>query len=190
MITTLTINETAKPALRQLDVATRRGVAASEIGRNVLKLVRDHFYALPPNDRHFPSTHFWQRAAEATRYEVTPEGVNIRVNQIGIRQRLLGGAITPKRGKFLTIPAIAETYGHSAREFGRLKFVRCPGSTHYSTLGLAPESAVADKSGAVDPGSVYFWLVRSMTQEPDPAVLPSTAEIRATATRAAKAALK
>jgi hypothetical protein len=187
---TLTISENSKPPLRRLTVAIQERTVDREIGRAVVQLIKDNFHALPSNRHNFPSTGFWQRAAEATRYDLVPDGVQISVNQIGVRQRLLGGVINPRRGRFLTIPAIAETYGHAPADFGPLKIVRATGPSDHSTLALVPESLAAEKSNPINPGSVYFWLITSATQPPNPEVLPTDDSLLATALLAATNTLK
>ncbi len=190
MSTTLTISENSPRPMRRLNVAFEQGVADRAIGIAIVQLIRDNFHALRSNRRNFPSTGFWQRAAEATRYDLVPEGVQISINQIGVRQRLLGGVINPRRGKFLTIPAIAETYGHTPADFGELNIVRDTGPNDHPTLALVPESLAVDKSSPINSGSVYFWLITSATQSPDPDVLPTDESVLAVALQAASDALK
>jgi len=180
MSTTVKIINSPLPVLGPLDAALRSGQLYEEIGRNTVKLIRDNFYSLPPNERGFPTTHFWHRAAEATQYEAGQDAVRISVNQIGVRQRLLGGDIDPVRAKFLTIPAIAETYGHRAADFGNLKIVRGPFQMYTGrlvSLALVPADWTRDKSTLFSSAGVYFWLVGHVSQDPNPDVLPSDDEI-------------
>ena len=180
MSTTVKITNSPLPVLGPLDSALRSGQLYAEIGRDTVKLIRDNFYSLPPNERGFPTTHFWRHAAEATNYEVVWDSIRIRVNQVGVRQRLLGGDIDPVRAKFLTIPAIAETYGHRAADFGNLKIVRGPFRTYtgrLAALALVPADWTRDTSTPFSSAGVYFWLVRHVSQDPNPDVLPSTDEI-------------
>jgi hypothetical protein len=173
MAATVQITESYKPALERLELEPGSQAAREAIGGAVVKLVQDNFRALPTNERGFPSTGYWQRAAEATSYAVDHDDVVVRVDRIGIRQRFLGGVIQPARGKFLTIPAIAETYGCQAADFSNLKVVRGVFETWWgktTSLALAPSDW--DKSKA-DSQNVYFWLVAQVSQEGNPDVLPS-----------------
>jgi hypothetical protein len=140
------------------------------------------------NQRGFPTTNFWGRAADATRYDVADDGVRVSINQTGVRQRFLGGPIHAIHGKYLTIPNIAETYGHSARDFSGLKMC----TTEYAgspALGLAPEAMVKAGHGRVDGAAVWFFLRRAVWQEPDPGVLPADHELTDLALEAASNAI-
>jgi hypothetical protein len=187
-MTTIEITEGAKPAMRRLLTFMKGRAANAAMGRAVVKLFRRHFLALPPNKRGLPTTHFWRRAAEATTFEATPDSVRIGVNQIGVMQRFLGGDIDPVRGAFLTIPAIAQTYGHRAGDFNGLKVVR--GSFEMYTgrtvsWALVPNDWKRNPSNPGDSSGVFFWLIRHVTQKPDPTVLPAYDEIGKTAVHAA-----
>jgi hypothetical protein len=184
MSTTVKITNSPLPVLGPLDSALRSGQLYEEIGRDTVKLIRDNFYSLPSNERGFPTTHFWQRAAEATRYEASKDEVRISVNQVGVRQRLLGGDIDPVRAKFLTIPAIAETYGHRAADFSNLKIARGPFQMYTGrlvSLALVPADWKPDESSPYSSKGVYFWLVRHVSQDPNLDVLPPDDEILDTA---------
>jgi hypothetical protein len=181
---TVEIIERSAPALKRIQ-ADASDVLPHEIGRAVVELLQRHFRALPANKRGFPTSNFWGRAADATQYDATPDGVRVNINQTGVRQRFLGGPIAPVRGKYLTIPNIAETYGHSAREFGDLKMC----TTEYHGLpspGLAPADVVESNRGRVNPDSVWFFLRRAVWQRPDPEVLPTNEEIAKAAIEAAR----
>jgi hypothetical protein len=177
MSTNVQVTESLKPVLSALEFGFNSGVICEEIGREVVKLIQDNFRTLPPNERGFPSTGFWQRAAEATQYEVVPDGVLISVNQVGVRQRFFGGRIKPVLAEYLTIPAVAETYGCSATDFGNLKVIRGSFKTYWGSFaGLALVPADWDEK-EVDRFGVYFWLVSAVTQEENPDVLPADDDI-------------
>jgi len=190
--TSVEVIERARPPVRELTLALKNGAANPAIGRAVVALLRKHFLALPPNKRGFPTTHFWRRAARATTFDFARDWVRVSVKQVGVRQRLLGGPINPVRANFLTIPAIAEAYGHRAREFSGLEMLRGPFGMHGRQPGLAlarqDEKPKSGDSGG--PQGVYYWLVRGVLQAPDPSVLPTTNEIRQAALQAAAAFYK
>jgi hypothetical protein len=194
-VTTLTIDVTdgITPSLNRLDGALAPAEVNDSIGTAVKKLFQDHFLQLPPNKAGFPTTNFWPRAARATTYQVLNDGVVIRVDQTGVRQRLLGGAILPGDGKtYLTIPATGAAYGHRAGEFN-LKFAIVADDSGFLRPALVAIRSVASqitrtrtgkyKHTADDLGEVvFYWLVRQVNQKPDSKVIPSQQEITTTAT--------
>ena len=125
--------------------------------------------------------------ARATSWEPSPAGVTLSVDHVAARQRLEGGTIKPVNSKFLTIPARSETYGKRAREFGETLMVLFGRNGPYA-LAAKADYERAKKSGTNKgqlqhakkgetathgQGGVYFFLVRSVTQPPDPTVLPA-----------------
>ena len=185
MTTTVEIIERATPALKRIATELDSNAARQAMGEGVVELIQEHFYGLPPNKAGFPTTRFWPRAAEATTCEEVSDGVQVSISQTGVRQRLLGGSIKPVNGKFLTIPAIAETYGHGATEFADLK-VYHSNYGGWPALALARATLVTDETGGINPDSVYYWLVRQVSQKPDPTVLPEDQEILEAASKAAQ----
>src|SRR5947209_7974293 len=117
------ITDTATPELEYLRANVTPHRMAAEIGPRATRLVQRNFLKKERagNSRGWPSTHFYARAAEATNWQEGFGFVMIGVNQIGIRQRFLGGDIEAKDKK-LTIPAVPEAYGKRAGEFNNLKF--------------------------------------------------------------------
>jgi hypothetical protein len=135
-------------------------------------------------------THFYGEAASNTTGQAEGDQVRVSINKQGIRQRFFGGEIKPVNRKFLTIPARAEAHGKTAREFNNLRFVMFGPDTAALIEAertdveirkprgkgkLAPVSERARSAG----GGVMFWLVRSVTQNPDPEVVPSKEKLGA-----------
>lgn len=179
---TLEITDNARPAMKQLTAGLSSPEFRGDIGRSVADCVRSHLAGLPPNKYGYPTTGFWQRAALATKSEVLPDGVSVSIDQVGVRQRYLGGPINPVRARRLTIPAKAEAYGHAATEFWNLKIVRAASPlTQHPALALAPRDTKPGPGGFVDADSVYYWLVGGVWQQPDPGVLPDDSELHAAA---------
>jgi hypothetical protein len=178
MASTIDITDNVTPILQGLVPALRRQIAPA-IGAAVVLLFQDHFGALPDNRNNWPSTGFWAQCARSTNYNVLAGQVDINVNKQGFRQRLQGGEITAEGDGWLTIPAQARAYGKRAREFSnlRLAFSRKGGA-------LRPWGLITDefKSGDRTDG-VMFWLTKSVTQQPNPAVLPTDAQITETITK-------
>lgn len=123
--------------------------------------------------------------ARATSWRVVGDGVEVSINHPAIHQRLRGGIIKPVNASYLTLPAREGAYGKRVAEIGiALKF----GFAFDDRLGvmrkaLIAENAVTKEVGrarkdgtrrtkTVKEAGVYYWLVRSVNQEPDDTVLP------------------
>lgn len=188
MSLTIKITPPAIDAAAQTEqlTAAMRGLGPKRaIGRGVAELFRRHLFAYNqshPNKLGGSRTNFYTAAGRATSHEVTPTGILISIAKLGIRQRLLGGTITPRQKKFLTIPAVPEAHGKRAGEFSNLKFAyaETPSGAmapalvvKENTTGLRPRGGAKSP-----PGRAIFWLSKRVYQQPDPGVLPDVAEIR------------
>ena len=111
-----------------------------------------------------------------------------------MRQRYEGGEINPTSGHVhLSIPARAEAYGHVPGDFTnlRLAFHRVGGRAQAFALVEADAAQGKTNNRASSRrllpgkdtvgGGVYFWLVDSVYQEPNPDVIPDNREFAATA---------
>jgi hypothetical protein len=181
---TIDIRDAATPALRKLreDLS---GLGPKQAGAAAgVELLRTNFFRLGAmgNKQGFPSGHFYQDAAGATRGEADPDGIYFAVDKTGVRQRWLGGTIQSK-DRLLTFPANARSYGKRADEFS--------GSLHVG-FGLNPATdrmqlALLDTTGAHPvmsdgkkkeaKGTVMYWLARKATQIANPDVIPSPERI-------------
>ena len=191
MSLSIDITDRVSPVLKQLQARLSPDALRAPVGAALVKLFQDNFITLPQNSRGYPTTNFWPRAAKSTNFAELTDGVNINVSQQGVRQRLIGGEIHPTGGKkYLTIPNTPETYGHRAGEFQNLSILwRWSGGSpkavglvaqravatliKRSTRGKKAYKAVAEQVGQV----VMFWLVKSVTQPPNPNVIPSEDQI-------------
>lgn len=181
------IEDTATPQLAALaEVMTLRQIS-KVVGEAEVLLFQNHFRNAPSNKNGWPTTSFWPRAAKATTYKPTEQGPLLTVAQQGVRQRYLGGDIRPTNGhQYLTIPARAEAYGKTAREFNNLKVAFNRGKAFALVEANATQITWGKKdrkTGNRDfhtdtiGGGVMFWLVKSVHQNPDPEVLPADADI-------------
>jgi hypothetical protein len=187
-------NDTASPWLAKVRANVSPHRIAAEVGPRCTRLVQRNFrkYAGGANAKGWPSTHFYGRAAEATNWQEGFGFVQISVNQIGIRQRLLGGTIKPVNAGALTIPNTPEAYGKTAREFSNLQFkMLYDPETGHVRPALVEKAGVIkiklgrkkkDGSKSATPVSTttgmvaLFWLAKSVTQEPNPNVMPTERE--------------
>ena len=127
----------------------------------------------------------------------------------GIRQRYYGGDIEPVFAQWLTIAARTEAYGHKAREFAFLKFVPLGPYTAMLVSVMDTEKEITKgkragqlrklrmkriddsvvdanairvrETGTHGAGAVWYWLKKSVHQEPDPSVMPSDEVVYAAA---------
>ena len=154
-----------------------------------------------PNKLGGKRQHFFAQAAESALWLEQGADVIIDVPEpLGLRQAIQGGPIEPGEGKkYLTIPAIAEAYGHRAREFDNLRplFRRVAGKVEAFALAEAPQQEVKIKDGKVRKGAlkgmvvqrslggatiktaptIFFWLVKAVNQTGDGSIAPDEAAV-------------
>jgi hypothetical protein len=182
--------------------AVRKGVHSDigkrAIGGPVMEAVKQHFYKLNSERHHSWSGKggFYHSAAQNTHMDVTDDGVEIVTDKTGLGLRIHGGTVLPGKNascvtgrptKYLTIPAIAEAYGHGACDFSNLVFVRfgrSPDSPaalvektpHGGTWAATGKKVRNRMKQGNQQGSfgrrVWFWCVLSATHQPDDSVVP------------------
>lgn len=121
-------------------------------------------------------SHFYSLASQAVSFTTDAQGALVTVAHLGLAQHYYGGTIRPINAKALAIPARPEAYGRRPRDSDNPRdlFVR-PGRG-----GRA--AALARRDGKRL--EVWYWLVKSVTQEPDPTVLPDDSALADAATSA------
>lgn len=163
------------------------------VGRAVAEFTRQHFLVLnKQRHRGLYLKGFYARAADTISYQVKDQSVEFTVSQLGIAQRYYGGTIVPKKAKALAIPnwkEIAATATHGPTEFKGLKFVKFPSGAMALVQGdtAATLGGKKVKGAAKKPLRIFFWLVKSVTQKPDPSVLPSKEDLGDVAYKVVKA---
>lgn len=191
--TTISVSDHVQPVLERVPGIMDR--ARAPMARSVANHIKAHFARLDASRANAlggKRTHFYAQAARGTQHHVLPDGFVIGVNQVGIRQRWLGGKITAKNSKFLTIPASPEAYGKRAREFndlrlavlgGKLALVKAEATQvrfgRKRKDGSRKVSAVAESTGL----EVMYWLKRSVNQQGDSSVMPGHIELLSVALR-------
>ena len=172
--------------------AVARGLAPEKlgpvIGRSAVNVWRGHLFDLNrtrPNKLGGARTGFFAQAARSANFRAEGDGsVIVSVNSVGIAQRFFGGTIRPKAGKkYLTIPVAPEAYGKTAREFPQLVLVfgrggqpialATPSTRTVQTTTNKRGKTVQQATGRL--GVIMFRLVKSVTQKPDPTVIPTAA---------------
>lgn len=162
--------DAATPALAAIAASlTRRKPLHSALGKRAEVKLRRHYAKreAEPNKRGWPKQHFWGRIRKASAFVSADERDAIAgISDPAIAQKIHGGKITPKEGKYLTIPAIAAAYGRSPRVVeGLTPMVRYLGGRRRA-VALQRE------------GTVWYWLVTSVTQRRDPRALPADTTMR------------
>jgi hypothetical protein len=192
------------PLLSRLKSAAQAQGLVLVGARAASSLVKKHLFELN-QQRHRYGRNYYAQAARSVNVANTSHGAAINITQIGIRQRLFGGTITPKTRKYLTIPADPEAYGKRASEFFDLDFAMAmdPNGRIRPALVRRASTVVQfskrkKKDGSIKTGfratalrggEVMFWLVRRVTQAPDPTVLPYNEHMTAVAVEAIKSSV-
>ena len=115
-----------------------------------------------PNKFGAPRQFYWEMLSKGTTLDVDDTGATITI-PAPFGQSYGGGDIYPKNASLLTIPARTESYGHRARDFSDLHFVK---------FKSGAKALAQDKTGLV-----YFWLCEHVFQEPHPELLPTDQQI-------------
>jgi len=169
------VNDTGTPIVRAVSRAMQLEAIGPIIGRSANNTIREHLFGLNqsrPNALGGRRTQYYAQAARGTQFQFSGDTVIVSINQIGIAQRYYGGTIKPKTSKYLTIPVHPAAYGHRAREFD-LELVFGRGGQPYA---LATKAGGKGKN-AHSVGEIYYRLVKSVTQQANPEVLPTNAEV-------------
>jgi hypothetical protein len=152
------------------------------VGRSLTNSTKAHYRILHdqnPNKMGGKRQNFWLGVADSVNQPAV-SGTSVTVNishPIIAHKAGLGpakGVITPKRKKWLAIPATKATYGLSPLSYEsgtgatrELRFVQFSPEL----AGLMESLRTGPKGGKV--WSVAFWLRKSVTQKPFPKALPS-----------------
>jgi len=122
---TIEIKDGATYTLTKLaEGLTNRRPLNAAVGKRGESELREHFRERnqEPNKKGWPSQDFWNRIRKSTALAaVDDSGATIAISDPAITQKIYGGEITPKEGKYLTLPAIAIAAGRSARTFQNLE---------------------------------------------------------------------
>jgi len=147
-------------------------------GKALERALRKHF-ADRDNDtttararKGWPKQHFWRRIRDNTNLAaVTGDTATVRIASREFRQKRFGGTIRPGPGKrALAIPLTAETYGKRASSnpiAGGLFVWKSPRTGKAFLAGNTPAADGSLK--------LYYRLIRSVRQQPDPKALPPKA---------------
>lgn len=196
------IRDDATGALQRLSdaMASRDQLdAAAEAGAEVL---RAHFAERNRTDAHRSATALGAKPtqlfadfADATSASVEGTLILLTVAHPAARQRWQGGDILPVGHPYLSIPAAAEAYGQTPGSIGlaiMFAMVLMPDDSRRPALvsidayrrtiskgknaGKEVRAKKREKA-TLGAGDVLFWLVRKVSQQGDPTVIPDDAEL-------------
>lgn len=183
----LTVSGSALPFLTRLKTVSRPEKTNKFAAVGVAVLIKKHLRALEmgrPNKMGFPRSHFWSNSAKSVKWSADSQKGQVEVAREGFRQRLYGGIIKPVNVSALTIPINPKAYNKRAREFD-LKWVpAAPGDPPRVRGYLVKFREGLKRKGVKNKwrvskfsesrlGEWYYVLLASVTQRPDPSVLPS-----------------
>ena len=192
------VKDQLSPALQARAAQLNPLTLTRQLAAAGVRVTKSHLLQLNqarPNALGGRRTNFDAQAARATTSTSDAQAATIIVSQQGFAQRYHGGTITPKRAKNLAIPANADAYGRSPRESKvplvfalvggrRPALIARENWQRTVTRGQRKGQTVADYSDKATRGAftVMYWLVKSVTQRPDPTVMPTAQEYSDTAT--------
>lgn len=159
MSASIVINENATHFMDQLSKEMDPTRILKVLAKAAANTTKAHFRARDRErtGKFGESSHYWNDAAAATTHQSDAGTAKVLVDKEGVGLHYFGGTVVPVVASYLTIPARAEAKGSRAGEFD---------------LNFIP-----NKNGGArlvdDTGSVWFWLVKSVTLDPDPDVLPT-----------------
>ncbi len=163
----ITVNTNADRAMEELRRLVQPEVVMKVLAKAAANTTRAHFRARDAQVSRGDS-HYWNDAAAATSFRSGLSGASVLVDKEGVGLHYYGGTVVPVVTSYLTIPARPEAKGSRAGEFD-LDFI--PNKNGGARL--------VDESG-----DVWFWLVKSVTLDPDPDVLPTEDQYSADITNA------
>jgi hypothetical protein len=184
-ITSEISSDNATPAIADLMNRTAPEKLAAVIAPPLETFMRVHLKNLGTNKRGWPTTKFWERASRATKATINSDrkSLTIRVDQVGVRQRWKGGTIKPVSARMLAIPMSPVSYGHLPSEFPGAFLLKTKKGAFIAQQGqqLTASGKFTRVTRAGGNASrrlraslnILFVLKSSVTQAPNPNVVPS-----------------
>ena len=185
----LTFSDDATPAVAELAQSFTRADIHRVMFQSVAGLIQSYLIALDAQ-RHqstVPGPGFYAQASQSiSEVDLGDDGFTVSIDQPGLAQRYYGGTITagtgPNGAQWLTIPATPQALGRRAGDFTNLKCIFFRGLDLGALVQPLKAGGIPDVQGRPQ---VLFWLKRSVTQGPDPTVLPDPEDLQTAAYAAA-----
>ena len=165
------IDDKVTPGLNKVRSATQRQRLYRIAGYAAAQVLKEHFYRLDrerPNKLGGRRTHYYAGAGDSVHYTPVKQGVIVTATQIGLRLHYQGGTVRPARAKALTIPINPQAYGKRAREFDDLFII---------TTGTPGVAILAKKGSGRSFVIPLYLLLKSVTHQADPTILPPEREV-------------
>ena len=153
------------------------GILMNAVLGKAKRVVHEHFQALNASRNRYGSNFYGKWEVNSAVNPVVLNGgskgkLELIDEKGALRHKIYGGAVTPKRAKFLTIP-ISEQAKHQSARGSNAAHGEIPGlflarGKNGRGLFLATEN-----NGNL---VVHYLLKKSVTHKPHPEVMPSTAE--------------
>lgn len=156
-----------------LDSSKLLQAVGKAVQRKVQESIRS-YGASHPNKLGGPSTGYYERAASKTTLSVSANVATVNTSHIGIRLRIYGGEVVPKRGRYLAIPVDAQAHGRSPRDMNLVPVIRY-------FAGQRRMVALARQDG-----KRMFAMKERVRQIGDTRIVPSQSEIQAVIDEAVK----
>ncbi len=205
------VEDQATPVLRAL-LGSAQGPSLLRVGaRGAANRLREHFdhlQATRPNALGGKRVNFWLQVKRGVQVPVVAgTTARISINHVGFRQRLQGGVIRPGRSinprtgrptTRLAIPLRSEVYGQRPAERDDLDYVPLANgrallveSAHTQIrIGRARKDGTRKVTPGEERGGLAMYLLTpQVRQDPDPSVLPTSAELGAAAVAAMDSAV-
>jgi hypothetical protein len=137
-----------------------------------------------PNKMGFHKTGFYAACQRSTTWSADERAGTVGVAKEGVRQRYFGGTIKPVNVGALTVPVADEAYGSRATEskFSDLVMIKFK-QPRGRLIGLLMKPKPKGETGM---GKIYYLLMSSVSQRPDPSVMPPRETILQAMSRAIK----
>jgi len=182
----ITATDEATPTLRALiNLGANPQPLNQRVAEHAAVLTRNHLATL---NRHTTAnrlgatpTGYFEKKATGVEASATAEAAIVSIptgNGQEAFARVNGPVtITAQAAKYLTIPAIAATYGRRAREFDDLKFIPFGNGVRalvQQSVEMVPGKRKAEVKKITN--HVFYWLKPSVTLSQDRSLLPSDEE--------------
>lgn len=168
------IIDTATPELQRIAglIARPRGLMAAA-SKRVERDLRSHFAKKDRegNAKGWPRSHFWAKTVRAATSvsSVTDSAATVTVASSELVHKIKGGRVTPKRGKFLAIPATARAKAAGSPREGGI-----PGLFFIARRVNSKRYLAIQDGGAL---RIMYRLLPYVDHRADPTAVPSQSTI-------------